>query len=184
MTAEENNNKRGLKNALLGWARNVFADAGLSPTQAQVVEIAGTIGHLLMSERLVPFAKSRGIEELFGGWLEAMKVRRENVLEHLDGARSILIVMLAEEVEARDGPERVAVETRIARDIDALITKELADSRDEFVTGVTEEFGAEAALRAHTTQGVNVAATSGSGCLLAATVAMTISGITVFRLRD
>jgi hypothetical protein len=162
------------KDDLLTWAERVFADAGLSPTQHQVTEIAGTIAHLIMSERLVPYAKAHGVAELFGAWLAQMGVRRENVLENIDGAHSILIVMLAEELEVHDDdPQRASVETRISREINELFSQEMSKSHDEFVEGVREEFGPTTPDETDSPGVATSSAAAGGGCLL------TVIGIAV-----
>lgn len=156
-----------LRTSLLVWASQVFASAGITSTPERESEIAVTIAHLIMSERLVPFAAANGVAEFFAGWHGAMGVRHANVLEHIDGARSILIVMIADKrLGVPDGPERAGVEYEIAQELDATISAELASSRDEFVRGVSEEFGsAQAGQEPARTSATTAAANS--GCLVA-----------------
>jgi hypothetical protein len=156
-----------LQDSLLAWARQVFASAGVAPTPEQVNEIAGTIAHLIMSEKLVPFAAANDVSELFAGWHDQVGVRRANVLEHIDGARSILIVMIADKkLGAHDGPERASIEHEIAEELDALIAGDLASSRDEFVRGVGEEFGSAAAEQEVHRTAATAGTTAGGGCLV------------------
>jgi hypothetical protein len=157
-----------LRTSLLAWASQVFASAGLTSTPEREREIAGTIAHLIMSERLVPFAAANGVSEFFAGWHGAMDVRHANVLEHIDGARSILIVMIADKrLGVPDGPERAGVEHEIAQELDATISAELASSRDEFVRGVSEEFGSAQAGQESTRASATTGAVANSGCLVA-----------------
>jgi hypothetical protein len=46
---------------MMSWARNVHEAAGVTPTEAQVLEMARTASSLFVTGQLVPWAEARGI---------------------------------------------------------------------------------------------------------------------------
>jgi hypothetical protein len=156
-----------LRDSLVAWTETVFSEAGITPTAAQVTEVAGTIAHLVMNDDLLPFAAANDVAELFAAWHHEIGVRRENVLDHMDGAMSILVVMIADKrVDGSEGPQRGVAERVVAKELHEIITAELTKSHDEFVSGVREEFGIAASAE-KPGGSVPAGAAAGSGCLVA-----------------
>jgi hypothetical protein len=163
-----------LRDSSVAWTEKVFTEAGIAPTSGQVIEVAGTIAHLIMNDRLLPFAATNDVPLLFAAWNHDMGVRRENVLDHMDGARSILIVMVADKrVDGSEGPERGDAEQIVAEELDEIINAELTESYGEFIGGVEEEFGVPASEPKHDASVAGAAA--GSGCLVALLTVATLA---------
>ena len=166
------------KEALTAWAERVFRDAALSPTPDQIREIAKTVAGLILTQRLVPYAQSNGAN-LFEGWLGETHVGPPNILERIDGACSILTVMLADTEVQRDDSRRASVESRIFREINEIIVDELGASLDEFVDGVREEFGPTSSREPADSSAAGSVATAGGGCALVAIGALALASTAI-----
>ena len=84
--------ERPRKDAVFAWSRQVFANAGLTPTSGQLDDIASMMAGSIVMQILVPFAEERGASG-FKSYLGIYKVSEENVLEHFDTACAMLAIM-------------------------------------------------------------------------------------------
>jgi hypothetical protein len=135
-----NSDERPRKEAVLDWSRQVFANAGLTPTSEQFNDIASTMAGSIVMQILVPFAEERCAPD-FVRYLGVFEVSEENVLEHFDAACSMLALMSAK-AEGQDpaspnDPHLVRVED----EIDARMKHLLALALPEWATGVRQEYG-------------------------------------------
>jgi hypothetical protein len=132
--------ERPRKDAVFTWSRQVFANAGLTPTSEQFDDIASTMAGSIVVQILVPLAEERGAPG-FKSYLGTYEISEENVLEHFDVACSILAIMCVK-AEGQDpagssDPHLVRVED----EIDARMKHLLDLALPEWTEGVRQEYG-------------------------------------------
>lgn len=122
------------------WTRQVFANAGLTPTSEQFHEIASTMAGSIVMQILVPFAEERRASD-FKRYLGIFKVSEENVLEHFDAAGSMLAHMSVK-ADGQDpaGPNDPRL-VRVEDEIDARMKHLLDLALPEWTEGVRQEYG-------------------------------------------
>jgi len=135
-----NSDERPRKDAVFAWSRQVFSNAGLTPTSEQFDDIASTMAGSIVMQILVPFAEERGAPG-FKNYLGIYEVSEENVLEHFDGACSMLAVMSVQ-AEGQDpaGPSDPRL-VRVEDEIDARMKHLLDLALPDWVEGVRQEYG-------------------------------------------
>lgn len=131
---------RPRKDAVSAWSRQVFAEAGLTPTPAQFDDIESTMAGSIVMQILVPFAQERGASG-FTTYLGTYEISEENVLEHFDTACQILALMIVgaegQESQSPTDPRLVRVED----EIDARMNRLLELALPEWAEGVRQEYG-------------------------------------------
>jgi hypothetical protein len=132
--------ERPRKEAVFTWSHEVFAKADLAPTPAQFDDIASTMAGSIVVQILVPLAEERGASG-FLNYLDIYKISEENVLEHFNGACSILAIMIVkaggQEPQGRYDPLLIKVEN----EIDARMKNLLDLALPEWADGVRQEYG-------------------------------------------
>jgi hypothetical protein len=132
--------ERPRKDAVFAWSREVFANAGLTPTSAQLDDIASSMAGSIVTQILVPLAGERGASG-FSNYLGAFGVSEENVLDHFNAACGVLAIMIVK-AEGYDpqGPEDPLL-VRVEDEIDARMTHLLDLALPEWSKGVRQEYG-------------------------------------------
>lgn|GEM_PF-6737419 len=131
---------RPRKDAVLAWSRDVFAEADLAPTSAQLDDIASSMAGSIVTQVLVPLADERGASG-FRAYLGAFDVSEQNILEHLDAACGVLALMIVRagghDPVRPDDPALVEAEDEIDFRMRGLLDLALP----EWSKGVLQEYG-------------------------------------------